>query len=136
VANATSGLATPNGGEKYVQITSGGTVARTGISRIGNVVQVVPGEKYKIRVKGYRTGNSFAYVQVKTDGADLNWPGAKLPFGVASESWIEQVVTIPANKSTLQVGLVWDAVTAGQVMFLNEFELIKIAEAVPSVIQP
>ena len=128
--NAALALIGQNGGEKYIQVTSNGTVARTGIFPIGNTITVVPGDKYKIRVKGYRTGTSFAYIQIKTDGADLSWPGAKLPFGVASESWIEQVVTIPANKTTMEVGVVWDVVTAGQVMFLNEFEVIKLTEAV------
>ncbi|WP_276374884.1 Ig-like domain-containing protein [Chryseolinea sp. H1M3-3] len=125
-SNASLSTVTQNGNEKYLQITSNGTVARTGASSVGGQISVSQGEKYIIRVKGYSTGSSAAYLQIKANGNDLNWPGAKLPAGVANESWIEQVVTIPAATTTLHGGLVWNTVTNGEVMFLNEFEIIKL----------
>ncbi len=125
-SNASLTTITLNGNEKYLQITSNGTVARTGASSVGGQITVSQGEKYIIRVKGYSTGSSAAYLQIKANGNDLNWPGAKLPAGVANESWIEQIVTIPAATTTLQAGLVWNTVTSGEVMFLNEFEIIKL----------
>ena len=129
-SNATLALVTQNGNEKYIRATSNGTVTRTGMFPIGQTFSVAPGEKYLVRAKGYRTGNSSAHLLIRGNvtatPTDINWPGAKLPSLVASESWIEQIVTIPANTYTFQAGLVWNTVTAGEIMFLNEFEVIKL----------
>ncbi len=136
-SNTTLTVVTLNGEEKYVKAVSTGTVTRTGMFPIGGSFSVSEGDRYRIRVKGYRlngtaANSSPAYILIKTNGTDLGWPGALLPLGVASESWIEQIVTIPAGATTLQAGLVWNTVASGEEMYLNEFEITKLtASATP-----
>ena len=129
--NATLTAMTQNGTEKYVRATSTGTIARTGMYPIGGTLTVAAGETYRIRAKGYRMGASPVYLQIKANGADLNWPGAALAFGVTAESWTEQTVTIPAGATTLQAGVVWNTVTNGEQFFLNAFEIIKVSTNAP-----
>lgn len=127
--NATLGTATLNGNENYVTVTSDGTVARTGAYPVGGTFAVAPGERYKIRVKGYRTGTSAANVSIKAGGNDLNWPGAALPLQAKAESWIEQTVVIPTGATTLQVGIAWPTVTAGESLYVNALEIHKLETA-------
>ncbi len=130
-SNATLATVTQNGTEKYVRVTSNGTVARTGVFLIGDAIAVVPGERYRIRAKGYRTGTNTVHLMIKANGADLNWPGATLASSAATEAWAEQVVVIPAGANILDVGVVWNTVTAGQQFFLNELEIIKLTDGQP-----
>jgi RHS repeat-associated protein len=128
-------LVTQNGSEKYVKITSSATTGN-GTFRIGGTFNVFAGERYRIRVKGYRnsTGTKDAYVLIKVNGMNVNWPGAKLPASDVTESWIEQTVTIPWLTSgviPMEVGVVWDAATSGEVMFINEFEITKLQTTTP-----
>lgn len=58
-------------------------------------------------------------------------PGAQLASNVASESWTEQIVIIPPAATTLQVGVNWNTVTAGQIFYLNEIEITKISVGTP-----
>ncbi len=126
--SATLALVTQNGSEKYVRVTSNGTTSRTGVFPIGGTFTVVAGEKYRVRVKAYRgTGNSAAYIQVKAGGADILWPGATIASNAASESWTEQTVTIPTGATTLQVGVNWNTVTAGEILYVNEVEITKLS---------
>ncbi len=132
---AVNTLVTQNGSEKYVKITSSAN-AGNGAFPIGGTFNVSAGERYRIRVKGYRnsTGTKDVYVLIKANGTNVNWPGAKLPTGVVSESWIEQIVTIPwltGGLMPLQVGVVWDAATSGEVMFINEVEITKLGTSTP-----
>jgi RHS repeat-associated protein len=138
-SNATLSKVTQNGVEKYIKVVSDGTTARTGIFPIGGTSYVVPGERYRIRAKGYRdkgtaTASSQVHLLIQVNGVtDLNWPGAALPVSLTTaqtESWIEQVVTIPGTGTTplpLQVGVVWNTVLAGEIFFLNEFEITKLS---------
>ncbi|WP_276365362.1 DUF6443 domain-containing protein [Chryseolinea sp. H1M3-3] len=117
----------PSNGENYVSVTSNGT-ARSGISAIGGTVTVQPGYRYRIRAKGYRTTNPV-YISIKVNNVDLNWPGAALPQSATTESWVEQIITIPAGGSNLpmQVGLTWNAIAAnGEIFYLNEFEITQL----------
>lgn len=126
-------------GEDYVKVTSSGTVARTGVFPVGGVIPVAGGQRYKIRVKGYNeiaSGTaSPAYILVKADGNDLDWPGAKLPVKASTasptEAWIEQIVTVPAAATTLQIGVVWNTVVAGENIYLNEVEVTRLDTKAP-----
>ncbi|MBL7851126.1 MAG: fibronectin type III domain-containing protein [Cyclobacteriaceae bacterium] len=129
--NATLALVTMNGTEKYVRVTSNGTTARTGVFPVGGNIPVVAGEKYRIRVKGYYTGSSPVHIQAKASGADIIWPGAQLASNVASESWTEQIVIMPPAATTLQVGVNWNTVTAGQIFYLNEIEITRLTAGTP-----
>ena len=134
-ANATSILAAVTlNGEKYVRVTSNGTVTRTGIFPIGGTTPftVIAGEKYRIRAKGYRTGTSPVYLLMRNNAtSDLNWPGASLPSSSTTESWIEQVITIPSGMNSLQVGIVWNTVALNEIFYLNEFVIEQLTSAAP-----
>src|SRR5690606_32942280 len=118
-------------GEKYIKVTANGTTAQTGVFPIGGPFPVTPGQRYRIRAKGYRTGTNAVYLLIKANNTDLGWPGAALPNGAGGEAWIEQIVTIPAGTTTLHAGVAWNAVTAGQAFYLNEFEIVKLTTGTP-----
>ena len=119
-----------NNGEKYIRVTSNGTTARSGVFPIGGTITVQPGERYRIRAKGYRQSNPV-HLSIKANGTDLNWPGAALPPSATTESWIEQTVTIPAGATTLQAGVTWNTVTSGAIFYLNDFEITQLTTVTP-----
>ncbi len=128
ITAATSTLATVTGtnGETYIRATSVGTTAKQGMFPIGGTFTVVAGEKYRIRAKGYSTGANAVYLYIRTNSTDLNWPGAALANGAVAEANAEQIITVPTGHTTLQAGVVWNTVTAGQQFFLNDFEITKL----------
>jgi RHS repeat-associated protein len=130
-SNATLAQVTQNGTSSYVRITSTGTTARTGAFPVGGTFTVTPGEVYKIRAKGYSTGANAATLLIKAGGNDLNWPGAALAVNVTTEMWVEQTVTIPTGATTLEAGVVWATVTSGEIMYINDFEIIKLETTAP-----
>ena len=133
--NATPALVTQNGTQTYIKATSNGTVARTGITL--TTLNVTAGERYIVRAKGYRdkgtsTTSNPVYLSIKANGVDQGWPGATLASSVATEAWTEQIVTVPAGATTLLVGMGWNTtVTAGEVFFVNDVEINKIATTAP-----
>ncbi len=133
-SGTTLGTSTPTSGETYVTATAPttGTAAGSGVSAIGGTFNVQPGDRYRIRFKGYRTTHA-AYLQVTAGATVLSSPGTALPGnGATYESWIEQIVTIPAATTTMQVGVVWGvAPSASEVLYLNELEITKLTTALP-----
>jgi RHS repeat-associated protein len=131
-SNATLSSVTQNGTEKYLKIISSGAVTRSGLSAIGGPYTVVAGERYRIRVKGYRdkgtaASSNPAYISIKGNGTDLFWPGAAIATSASTESWTEQVVVIPTGVTSLQVGLQWNSPIANEVIYVNEVEIVKEA---------
>jgi RHS repeat-associated protein len=136
--NAALAAVTDNGSEKYIRATataSSTTTAGTGIFPIGSSYTVQGGERYLIRVKGYRdkgtaSASNTAYVLTKLNGTNINWPGAALPekgTTAVTEYWIEQVVTIPSGGTQqLEAGIAWNTVTTGETLSVNEFEIIRL----------
>ncbi|MFN9862285.1 MAG: hypothetical protein ACK55U_02640 [Bacteroidota bacterium] len=133
--NAALALVTQNGTQKYIRATSSGTVARTGITF--TTLNVTAGERYVVRVKGYRDKGTSAtsnpvFLSIKANGVDQGWPGATLANTVATEAWTEQSVVVPAGATTLAIGMGWNTtVTAGEVFFMNDVEVTKIAATAP-----
>lgn len=134
ITAATSTLAavTQNSAQTYIRATAVGTTTRQGMFPIGGTLTVQAGEQYRIRAKGYRTANNTnqVHLYIRTNGTDLNWPGAQLPksdVNATNESYVEQVITIPAGHTTLQTGVVWNTVAAGEQFFLNDFEVTKLS---------
>jgi RHS repeat-associated protein len=119
---------TANGANTYVQATASGTTTKQGMFPIGGTLTVAAGEQYRIRAKGYRaaTNANMVHLYIRTNSTDLNWPGAQLPSTSTSESYVEQVITIPAGHTTLQAGVVWNTVANGEQFFLNDFEITKL----------
>ncbi|HEU5291914.1 MAG TPA: peptidoglycan DD-metalloendopeptidase family protein, partial [Cyclobacteriaceae bacterium] len=118
-------------GSTYVSARAKGSKAKQGIFPIGGSFAVQEGEQYRIRAKGYRTGSSPAYLNVQVNGTDINWPSATLASSSITETWSEQTVIIPSGGTTLQAGVLWSTVTDGEVMFINEFEIIKLEATGP-----
>ena len=129
-SNAALAAVTING-EKYVRATSNGSVARSGIFPVGGSFPVAAGEKYRIRAKGYRAGANPVHLLIRANSTDLNWPAASLATSSSTESWMEEFITIPAGATTLQAGVVWNTVTAGQIFYLNEFSIEKLSSGTP-----
>jgi RHS repeat-associated protein len=135
-SNATLAAATANGTEKYVTATATNTTVRSGITAIGSTLTVTAGDRYRIRIKGYRvkgsaTSSNPVYVSVKGNSTDIVWPGAALPSSAASESWVEQIVIIPTGVTQLTIGLNWSAPTAGEVIYFNAMEVNKESTQTP-----
>ncbi len=134
-SNSTLALVTQNGTQTYIKATSNGTTARTGITL--TTLNVVAGERYMVRAKGYRdkgtsTTSNPVYLLVQANGVDQGWPGATLASSLATEAWTEQTVTVPAGATTLLVGMAWNTtVTSGEVFFVNDFEVNKMAATTP-----
>jgi RHS repeat-associated protein len=133
ITAVTSTLApvTQNSNQKYIRATAVGTTTKQGMFPIGGTLTVAAGEQYRIRAKGYRTATTAnnVHLYIRTNSTDLNWPGAQFPRGTASatnESYVEQIITIPAGHTTLQAGVVWNTVAAGEQFFLNDFEITKL----------
>lgn len=133
--NAALALVTQNGTQTYIRATSSGTVARTGITF--TTLNVTAGERYVVRVKGYRDKGTSAtsnpvFLSIKANGVDQGWPGATLANSVATEAWTEQSVVVPTGATTLAIGMGWNTtVTAGEVFFVNDVEVTKIAATAP-----
>ncbi|MCU0420066.1 MAG: DUF6443 domain-containing protein, partial [Cyclobacteriaceae bacterium] len=129
---STVATVTQNGSD-YIRATVSGTTAPQGLFPIGGTITVQPGERYRIRAKGYRVGTSLAAIMVKVNNVNVDWPGAALPLNLAAEAWAEQTVTIPAGAAnqTLQAGVMWNTVAAGHTFHLNEFEVIKLEATAP-----
>ena len=128
--NASAGVTTIKG-ETYFQVVARSTSAGTGLFPIGGNILVAGGERYLIRAKGYQTGYAPAYIQAKTNGTTIDWSYSALPNREGTESWTEQVITIPAGHTVLQVGITWPAPPIGHTYYLNEFEVIKLSAKVP-----
>lgn len=114
----------------YIKVLSNGTTARGAI--FGGMLAVQPGERYRIRAKGYRVGSNNVYLLARTNMGNIlwgtNWLGAQLSTSLAAESWIEEVVTIPVGAIQLETGLYWSVATATDYFLVNDFEITKLGQ--------
>jgi len=120
-------------GEKYVQVTCKAAAPITDAIKpgltFGTVYSVSEGERYRFRVKGYFNG-TLVTLNVKGNGTDLLWPGTSLSRQPISESWVEQIILVPAGVSQLTLGILWNgATTANSDNFLiNEVEFYQLSD--------
>ena len=125
---------TQNGAETYIEVTSDGT-AEGGIILFGEEINVEGGQRYRIRVKGYATGAQPVYVVAQTNLGDITFDGnlfgGRLPGSQIAESWIEQTITVPANATRLEIGLIWNTATAGEKFYLNAAEITQLSSTDP-----
>jgi RHS repeat-associated protein len=47
------------------------------------------------------------------------------------QSWVEQIVTMPATAAKMELGMTWSTVTAGEILWINEVEVIKLETKAP-----
>ncbi|MEJ0031609.1 MAG: DUF6443 domain-containing protein [Bacteroidota bacterium] len=120
-----------NGNQKYMQVTPSGTVATSGVYPMGQALNVVTGEKYKIRVHGYRTGSSAVFILAKLNGNLINFQVAAISNSADADMWTELEVVATTN-GTLQAGVAWNTVVATDRFYVNDFEIVKVAQnAIP-----
>jgi RHS repeat-associated protein len=114
----------------YIKVLSNGTTARGAI--LGGTLSVQPGERYRIRAKGYRVGSNNVYLLARTNLGNIlwgtNWLGAQLSTSLAAESWVEEVITIPVGATQLETGLCWSVATATDYFLVNDFEITKLGQ--------
>jgi RHS repeat-associated protein len=117
--------------QKYVNFNHTDTNSGKGPYDIGGIFTVNPGEKYKVRVKGYRTGQQ-AWVKMLFGGTVLV-QGPTLPSGANAEAWVELTATVPAGSTptTLSLRITWDAATLNSNFHVNEIELIRMESDAP-----
>ncbi|HZY82114.1 MAG TPA: DUF6443 domain-containing protein [Cyclobacteriaceae bacterium] len=119
-------------GENYMKVTgaSGTSLNTKGAIPMGGTFQVQAGQRYKVRVKGYRDVEPV-YVHVESTSAIVNH-GAHLPIGIANESWVETTFVIPAGTTTMTFGLWWNSsATTGATFSVNEIQLLKLDTSTP-----
>lgn len=124
-------------GETYVKVTCTASMATGKVGVMLNPLYitgqgvVTEGERYLLRVKGYFNG-AFVTLYAKGNNTDLVWPGTSLSRQAISESWVEQVITIPAGVTQLTLGVLWNAsVSSGDWFLINEVELYKVSNSAP-----
>jgi RHS repeat-associated protein len=131
ISGSTTSATTING-EKYIAVTSTSTTARSGVQSIGGSLSVTNGERYLVRVKGYRDkgtakSSNPVYVFAKLNGADLLWPGAAIPASQATEHEVEQIIDVTST-GTLQIGITWSTtVLTGEIFYLNQVEITRVS---------
>ncbi len=118
-------------GETYVKSVATAVNGYSGIKQIGGTIPVQAGEVYRVRVKGYAGGTNKVFLWVVANlTQNFVWPGISIPMGAASESWVEQTVTITAGVTSMQIGLLYNqSVAVGEAFYLNEFQVVKVASA-------
>ncbi len=118
--------------QTYIRVTSTGT-QYDGIFPLGGVLPAIPGERYRIRVKGYKTSTQPVYILARTNLGNLlwsgTWYGSPLPGSAQTESWIEETVTIPSGATTLEAGVIWNTTVSGNQFFVNEVVITRLAPA-------
>jgi RHS repeat-associated protein len=127
-ATATTQTAVTINGEKYVQFRHTDTQSGQGPYEMGGAFIVQAGERYKYRVKGYRT-HKEGYLRMVLGSTVVMGPSVM--SGASSEGWVEMTVTVPTGVTTLTVGVSWPLASNDNVFFLNEFELIKLSSNAP-----
>jgi RHS repeat-associated protein len=131
----TPGIATltANDGEKYVKLTAPtGVMAGTGAFPIGGTFIVSPGDRYRVRVKGYWSGNTARItVNLKINGSITTVFGPSLMDGPGSEAWVEQDIVIPPSGTEMEIGVLWNTVAVNDFINLNEMEVLKLSATTP-----
>jgi RHS repeat-associated protein len=127
-ATATTQTAVTINGEKYVQFRHTDTQSGQGPYEMGGTFTVQAGERYKYRVKGYRT-HKEGYLRMVLGGTVVMGPSVM--SGASSEGWVEMTVTVPTGVTSLTLGVSWPAASNDNVFLLNEFELIKLSSNAP-----
>jgi RHS repeat-associated protein len=116
------------GDQTYFKVVNTGP--NGGLFPMGNTIQVMPGERYKVRAKGYQAGGDPAYIRVRVNTTEIGWPTVGLANRVGAEAWSELIVTIPPLGSTMQVGVFWPSVSSNT-FYLNELEVIRLNTVSP-----
>ncbi|HEY9008473.1 MAG TPA: DUF6443 domain-containing protein [Ohtaekwangia sp.] len=117
-----------SGNQDYIKVLSNGTTLRGAM--FGGVLPAQPGERYRIKIKGYRVGNNNVNILARTNMGDLlwgsYWNGSQMPASSTTESWIEETVTIPTGGTQLEVGLQWGAAAATDYFVVSGVEVTKL----------
>lgn len=109
----------------YLKIISNQSTSTPGF--LSGFVNVMPGRRYTLKVKGYRTSAAPVALYVLGNGissGDVLWPGATIPVGSDAEAWVESTFLVPQSMNLIRVGLLWQkSVKAGDSFFIDKMEL-------------
>jgi RHS repeat-associated protein len=117
-----------SGNQDYIKVLSNGTTLRGAM--FGGVLPAQPGERYRIKIKGYRVGSGGVNILARTNKGDILWGsvwnGSQMPASSTTESWIEETVTIPTGGTQLEVGLQWGTTVATDYFVVSGVEVTKL----------
>ncbi|WP_159453593.1 DUF6443 domain-containing protein [Ohtaekwangia koreensis] len=118
--------------QNYIKVASNGTTTRG--ATLGGILPVQPGERYRIRAKGYRVGSNNVYLLARTNLGNIlwgaYWMGSQLSSTSSTESWVEETITIPVGATQLEAGLYWSVAASTDYFLVNDFEITKLGENV------
>jgi RHS repeat-associated protein len=118
--------------QNYIKVASNGTTTRG--ATLGGILPVQPGERYRIRAKGYRVGSNNVYLLARTNLGNIlwgaYWMGSQLSSTWSTESWVEETITIPVGATQLEAGLYWSVAASTDYFLVNDFEITKLGEHV------
>ena len=118
--------------DQFVKVTYNNATPnlKSGWRAIGGPVVVKKGERYHIRVKGFRATNPV-HLWVKLNNQDLVWKGIALPEGFLASAVVEQSIVIPED-GVMDASLVWDtAMENGESFYVSEFQVTRSAPQSP-----
>ena len=117
-------------GQTYVKTTTGQATGNPGIQLFQ--VNVVAGEKYTFRVRGYETSpNAKAFVWTWSNGGgNIIWNTTieyTYPAIATNESWIEVEFTVPTGATQIKGGVVFapTGLAINDALYVNKVELFK-----------
>jgi RHS repeat-associated protein len=116
--------------QTYVKAVCGQSSGTPGMWPIktvqGDILSVKSGETYSIRVLGYQSIGTNAYIYVSDQGTGtVLWTGAQLPVGSANENWVSSSITIPSGVTGIKVGVLWNGGGTGNTVYINRVALYK-----------
>lgn len=129
---ASRAIVVQNGNQSYIRVTSSGA-QYGGIHPLGGGFPAAPGDRFRIRVKGYKTTTQPVYILAATNLGNIlwsgQWYGSSLPSSASTESWIEETVTIPSGATTVSLGVIWNTSTSGGQFFINDIVITKLSSS-------
>lgn len=118
-------------GETYLKVSITAGAGKRGVNAFTAPIAVTAGQRYVLRVRGYRTGEATS-LYIKGNSADIVWTGASLPNGQNIEAWIETYFVVPLNVTQLEAGVYQTSTSSTeQAFYVNEAELIRLADNSP-----
>lgn len=117
-------------GQTYIKaVYNHGTTTTPGIFPLtttkGVSYPVASGESYVFKVLGYQAAGTSATIYIKTNLGNLTIPAVTLPIGTSNENWSTVAFTIPANVTSIQLGIQWTAPANNNAFYINRVALYK-----------
>lgn len=113
-------------GETYVKVVNDQSGSSPGVFPIGGTIAVKEGERYALKVLGYREMSDNAHLYVRGNTNDIVSTGALLPEGQLNEDNARTEFVIPSGVTQISVGVLWDNPSVGATFYINRVALYKL----------